>query len=114
MTRLEKIHGLICNTLFTIEPPLTANKLPKAFQTMVKLIQSEPLDSNWHSIGEFSAATIEDLIVGAYWFYSENYCGQASEEYATMCVIGSIFDPGRTRLGKGTELEVYQALEKLE
>lgn len=109
---LKRLHRLICESIFTNEPPLQSDRIAKAFRTLVKLIEATD-DTDW-SIGESSYASLDSLIVGAYWFYSENYDGQTSDEYLTLCTIGQIFKPGQSSLAIDTpEFEVYSALTQL-
>jgi len=56
--------------------------------------EDEDDDGSIWNIGEFSEASLDSLLIGAYWSLTEWHGGQASEEYAALCSIGSIFSPG--------------------
>ena len=51
-------------------------------------------ETNWH-LGECGACCLADFLPGAYWALAEWHAGQASDSYAALCAIGSIFSPGR-------------------
>jgi hypothetical protein len=55
-------------------------------------IQAEK-ETNW-SLGEFGECSLDSFLVGAYWALTEWHGGQASDSYAALCAIGSIFSPG--------------------
>lgn len=55
-------------------------------------IQAEE-ETNW-CLGEGLECCLDDLIIGAYWALTEWHGGQWSPEYATLCVLGEIFNPG--------------------
>lgn len=57
-------------------------------------IQSEE-ETDW-CMGEGGECTLDSFLIGAYWSLTEWYGGQASDEYAALCAIGSIFSPGCT------------------
>lgn len=59
-------------------------------------IKGDDDESKW-SLGEFGECSLDSLLIGAYWALSEWHAGQWSPEYAALCAIGSIFDPGMTR-----------------
>jgi hypothetical protein len=54
---------------------------------------------------------LDDLIVGAYWHYSEWHGGQSSKSYVALCALGQVFTPGMSRADEDNE--AYQALNSL-
>jgi len=66
--------------------------LPKKLIELADAIKAED-ETDW-SMGEFTEAPLSDLIPGAYWSLTEWHGGQASESYAALCALGSIFGPG--------------------
>jgi hypothetical protein len=75
---------------------------------------SDDSESLWY-IGESDYVTLDSMIVGAYWHYSEWYSGQWSDEYATMCALSKVFSPGCTSAPKRgePEFDVYHTLGKM-
>tara|TARA_R110000822_G_scaffold113667_7_gene244911 strand:- start:3028 stop:3381 length:354 start_codon:yes stop_codon:yes gene_type:complete len=70
-----------------------------ALQTLCDCINNDPMETDW-SIGESLECSLDDLIVGAYWAFTECHAGQCSQSYSVMCTIGSIFSPGCTSLAE--------------
>ena len=62
---------------------------------LVKAVnEEESLDEFIFDMGEGGECCLGDLIVGAFWAFQEWHGGQDSKEYAVMCELGSIFNPG--------------------
>lgn len=79
------------------------------------LAETETDEFIWDRVGEFGDFTLGDLIIGAYWHYTEWHSGQASIEYAALSALGGIFSPG---MMAGPEpdtgqMAVYEWLEEL-
>jgi hypothetical protein len=114
--QIVSIHRALVRELFTIDAKLPYSKLASLFRILADRIHEYPDDSEqlWY-IGESDYATLDSLIVGAYWHYSEWYSGQWSEEYATLCALGKVFSPGYTsKPTRGeSEYDVYHALGKM-
>jgi hypothetical protein len=71
------------------------------------IIASETDETTWW-LGECDYATLDTLIVGAYWHYSEWHAGQNSLEYAALSALGRIFSPGMG--GPEDDNDIYIAL----
>ena len=89
------------------------------YQECIELIEalSEWLANDGFKPDEYlDGSSWEDVIIGAYWFFSHYYVGQASDEYRLLCVTGKIFKPGPCASGPeedSSELTVYDALVAL-
>lgn len=66
--------------------------VPQAFINLADAIKVED-ETDWN-LGECAGCTLFDLLVGAYWAFSEWHGGQASPEYAALCALGGIYSPG--------------------
>lgn len=114
--QISALHAVLCRELFTINAKLPYSKLSSLFRILANRIHeyNDDSESLWY-IGESDYTTLDSMIVGAYWHYSEWYSGQWSDEYATMCVLGRVFSPGCTSAPKRGEpdFEVYHALGKM-
>ena len=44
-------------------------------------------------VNEDSGVSLDSLIVGAFWHYSEWHDGQYSDSYLALCALGSIYSP---------------------
>lgn len=71
-------------------------------------------ESIW-SIGESGEYTLDSLLVGSYWHFTEWHAGQSSNSYAAMCAIGRVFNPGCTDGPEpdSSEHYVYTELDQL-
>ena len=92
MTTLEAYTQIIESDVFWVNGPKI--ELPQALIGLSDAINTED-ETNW-SIGECEAASLDSLIVGAYWSLTEWHGGQDSATYAALCALGGIFSPGMT------------------
>lgn len=69
--------------------------LPAALTELANAVHACPEDINWE-LGEHTEAPLDSLIVGAYWALTEWHAGQWSPEYAALCALGEVFQPGCT------------------
>ena len=114
--KLKALHAAIEATLFTIHPKFDYARLTHAIGLAARIVADYPGDNDdWLYIGEFGACGLDDLIVGAYWHFSQWYEGQSSPSYATLCALGSVFSPGMTQgpEPQSSELDVFKALDAM-
>jgi hypothetical protein len=117
---IERIVQLLNNNIMTINATLDYERIQDAFILLCKLVNDYCDDEEnegeclWY-IGEFSYVTLDALIVGAYWHFTEWHGGQSSKSYATLCELGSIFSPGMSDgpEGESAELDVYNLLNEI-
>lgn len=112
-TAIEKKFNLIYKSLAEINGPLGYSGIIEALIELCDLIEEYDgeTESIW-SIGEFGAFTLDSLIVGAYWHFTEWHNGQYSQSYACLCALGSIFQPNMSSLDEeAPEYEVYELLK---
>ena len=78
----------------------------------IQLEEREESDVWW--IGEDDEFSLAELIIGAYWHYTEWHGGQHSLEYRALSTLGQIFNPGMTTgPEEGGELYAYESLADL-
>lgn len=110
MTTAEH-HSLIINSsIFRLNgPPVD---LCRSLIALVASIKAEP-DTDW-SIGEHTEASLDNLVVGAYWALVEWHAGQESISYAALCALGTIFKPGSSTQPdkKDAEFSAYNLICK--
>ena len=71
--------------------------LPEAILALCAAVDEvDETEHLWETIGEHSEACLGDLIVGAFWTFTEWHAGQSSPEYAALCALGRIYSPGMT------------------
>jgi hypothetical protein len=103
---IERLHRVIDRSLFYIDGNLDYDRITDAIITLSNAVNAYDGDSEhmWNTIGEFSPASLPDLIVGAYWHYSEWHNGQWSKGYEALSALGDVFSPN----------EAYVALNSVE
>ena len=111
MSALNRLFNVIDKSLFTICGKLDYARITDAITRLADTVQDTETDESTWAIGEFGACTLGDLIVGAYWHYTEWHSGQFSDGYAALCALGAVFSPGMG--GPEEDNEVYQALNAL-
>jgi len=80
--------------------------LPRALRLLGRALHKHELPEHiWGSLGEFSDASLGDLVVGAYWSCSEWHGGQNSDTYAALSSLGEVFSPGMTGVPMPDESE---------
>lgn len=94
------------------------NKVNPSFQNVIAaylelceyLSNIETDESTW-SINEDNGYSLDALIVGGYWFFTDYHGGQDSKEYECFSALGEIFKPGMSSLEDDTsEKDVYDML----
>jgi len=96
----EKIFNYIqCSNLFRLDGKKI--DVTRLLNILCDAINEEE-ETNWY-IGECTDFCLDDLIIGAYWAYSDCHSGQASDSYATLCKLGSIFSPNMSSIESENE-----------
>ena len=109
---LERLFKVINNSLFMTTGKLDYDRITAGLILLANGLYSDDNDSEevWY-IGEGSACCMDELIVGAYWHYSEWHCGQDSIGYAALSALGRVFSPGMSSAEE--ENEAYQQLGQM-
>ncbi|MBT60404.1 MAG: hypothetical protein CMA63_02480 [Euryarchaeota archaeon] len=77
-----------------------------------QLREHETADVWW--IGEHTEFTLAELVVGAFWHFTEWHGGQHSLEYRALSSLSLIFNPGMaTGPEEGGELYAFESLADL-
>lgn len=103
--RYEKIMS---SSVFRLDGP--AIDLTQALTLLANSVHAAPEDAVRWSLGEGLEATLDDLIVGAYWALTEWHGGQESATYAAMCALGRVYSPGME--GPDRENAAYQIINQ--
>lgn len=109
MTEVTEIYDrIMASELFRLNGQ--SIDLPQALIDLCDAVMAED-DVDW-CLGEFREATLDSLIVGAYWAFSEWHGGQESQTYAALCALGRVFKPGCTDgpEADSTEMDVYNTI----
>lgn len=112
---IKRLFEVVDKALFYINSTLDYSRTVEAIALLANTVREEETEEDVWSIGEFDMATLDSLLIGAYWFFSDYHSGQNSDEYAALCAIGEVFNPG---ISGGVEEDttekcVYKAFEDL-
>jgi hypothetical protein len=109
---ITRYFNIIDRSLFTVCGSLDYERITDSLIKLANTIADYDGDTEsiWY-IGEYGACSLADLIVGAYWHYTEWHAGQWSKGYAALCALGRVFDPGMTMPETGNW--AYIALNEL-
>lgn len=111
---IERLFNVIDNSLFTINGKLSYDRITKAFILLANEISQTETDESVWTIGEFGYASLDSLIIGAYWHYSECHAGQASKGYEALSALGRVFNPGMSWIEEDcSEYDVYSHLNDM-
>ena len=103
-------------------PKWDYNRLTQAIDLLARLVHDCPEDpatgdnSQVWAIGEFDAASLDSLIVGAYWHFSQWHEGQWSDSYRALFSLGTVFNPGPVATGPepdSSEFDVFRELNNI-
>ena len=124
LPKIQALHRAIISNLFHREPmpKWDYNRLMQAIDLLARLVHDcleDPTtgdNSKLWAIGEFDAASLDSLIVGAYWHFSQWHEGQFSDSYRALCALGNVFNPGPVSTGPkpdSSERDVYVELNNI-
>lgn len=106
---IKRLNKVIYQSLFTVCGKLSYRRLTAAITLLANAVHDYPGDSE--DIWYLNDGEIPELITGAFWHYTEWHGGQSSPEYAALCALGSVFNPGMTT--PEDDNEYYQALNTM-
>jgi hypothetical protein len=97
LPKIKALHAAIEKSLFRIDGRWDYIAATNAITMMAMLIDSYSGETeDWLYIGESGYTSVDSLIVGAYWHYSNWHNGQGSASYRCLSALGRIFKPGMT------------------
>jgi hypothetical protein len=91
---IERLFKVIDRSLFTISGSLDYDRVTDAIISLANAVNDYTGDTDeiWY-IGESGCCYMADLIVGAYWHFTEWHDGQSSKGYEALSALGQIFSP---------------------
>ncbi len=94
MKNIKRVFAVINHNLFTINGTMDYYRLMDCLSKLCELIEAYEGETEFMwCLGEYGACTLDDLIIGAYWHFTEWHSGQDSKSYATLCALGSVYTP---------------------
>ena len=114
---ITNLHAQLMVDLFQAEPStLSLSLILSNLRHLAKACEAYEGDTlDWCCVGECDHASVDNVLVGAYWALSHWHGGQDSETYATLCTIGDVLHPGMTDgpEPESAEADVYEALDSI-
>ena len=116
MKQVTESFNRVYETLFRTDGAnLDYQDITRELTTLANAVHCLDND-DWLYLGESTEICLPDLIIGAYWHFTEWHGGQWSDGYAALSALGQVFQPGMTsieseRAGGSSAVEAYDALE---
>lgn len=115
LKNVERYFNVLNASLFTTCGKLDYDRVTEGLIKLANCINEceDGIGDSWQ-LGEFGACTLDSLIVGAYWHYTEWHEGQWSKGYEALSALGQVFSPNMSTLDEESpEYYAYQALEEM-
>jgi len=98
-----RLYNVAYKSIFTINGTLDYSRVTDTIIKLVNMVaETETDEFTLTDIGEHNEACLADLIIGAFWHYTEWHGGQSSKGYAALSSLGCIYWPN---METGTEPE---------
>jgi hypothetical protein len=111
MNTIEKLYNIAHHNIGTINGTMDYNRITDTLIKLANVLADSDTDESTWWIGEGGYFSLSDLIVGAYWHYTEWHGGQSSKGYAALSALGQVFNPGMEM--PDDENLAYQLLNEL-
>lgn len=113
---INRLYNAVYNTVGTVNGTLSYHSVTSGIIALSEMVAStETYEFTLQEIGEFNEFCLADLIVGAYWHYTENHKGQDSIGYAALSSLSRLYWPNmETGPEEGAgENSAYEMLNQL-
>jgi|TARA_R110000803_G_scaffold60838_3_gene120352 hypothetical protein len=115
LNNIKRMFKVIDNSLFTINGTLSYDRLTDSIIKLADMVDDYPMSDDGYelwNIGEYGNCSLDNLIIGAYWHYTEYHSGQNSLGYAALSSLGQVFSPNMSM--PENDNEAYIALNNLQ
>ena len=114
MNHINALRKVVTNNISRLGATMDYDRITDSIIVLANTIANSETDENTWYLGECDEFTLDSLLVGAYWHYTEWHGGQDSREYAALCALGQIFNPGMSSLDdESSEKYVYDLLAEM-
>jgi hypothetical protein len=115
LAQIETLYQSIYNSILTINPVFSYDELAEKFIDLANGINEfEGETEEWIYLGEHSEASLDELIIGAFWHYTEWHSGQHSKSYAAYCALNTVYQPNMACAPADSEDEGYATYTMLD
>ena len=113
--QIERLYQTVAHGLFYNNSALGYVECLEAIEELAIAVHATETDENVWYIGEHEEASLDTLIIGAFWFCSDYHGGQSSLEYRVLSRLSEIYQPGSSNGPEDDtgEQSTYEALEGL-
>ena len=102
MNHINALFKVVDHNLATINGTMDYDRITDTLIALANSVHNTDDEIDWE-IGEFGMFCLSDLIVGAYWHFTEWHAGQTSKSYAALCALGQVFNPGMSDVEEDNE-----------
>jgi len=112
---IVRFFNILSDNLFSTKGKLGYDRTLVALDRLCDEVMNTETDENVWYIGEHRNCTLDQLIVGGYWFFVDYHGGQDSPEYRMQCILGRVYTPNCAGHPEPetAEADVYEAFERL-
>jgi len=111
---INRLYNAAYNSIFTINGGLSYDRVTDCLISLAEMVQeTETGEFTLQEIGEFNEACLADLIIGAFWHFTEWHGGQNSKGYRAYSAISCLYSPGM-QPGPEPDTGEYSAYEMLD
>ena len=90
---IKRLHRVITDTVCTTQGKLSYERVQDALIKLCEVINSaDELDEAVWYIGSGAEAALDDVIIGAFWHFTEWHDGKKG--YQTLSALGQVYSPG--------------------
>ena len=111
MHKIKSLFNVINHNLATINGTMSYGRITDCLISLSNTVMDTDTDEFIWSIGECGAFTLDDLITGAYWHFTEWHSGQFSKGYEALSALGRVYQPNMEM--PDTENIAYQFLNDM-
>lgn len=116
LRNITRLYNVAYNTIATINGRLSYERITDCIIRLADMVaETETPEFFLQETGEHNEFRLDDLLIGAYWHFTEWHSGQFSKGYQALSAIGRIFSPGCTNgpeQGTGERI-AYELLHQL-
>ena len=111
MNTIDQLRKVATHNLTRIGATMDYDRITDTLIVLANTLANTETDEFIWCLGEGDEFTLDSLIVGAYWHFTEWHGGQHSKGYLALCALGEVFSPGMSM--PETDNSAYQLLNEL-
>ena len=119
MNHIDALRKVVTHNISRLNATMDYDRVTDSIIVLANTIANSETDENTWYLGECDEFTLDSLLVGAYWHYTEWHgraqtSGQSSKGYVALSTLCQVFDPGMSSLDdESGEKYVYDLLAEM-